>query len=127
MNAHNNTPLEKIYLVSFGHSDKYILRDSESGEKSRLTQIESELNAFLRQQFPDETFAYFTSPRVDEIGEAGAEKYASYPKLDSKAVEAIKKVLVKEVKDMESTEIINSDAPFANVNPAAADIPNILG
>lgn len=122
-----NAQLEKIYLVSFGNSDKYVLRDTESGEKSYLTRIESELNNFLREKFPNEPFAYFTSPRVDEISEANPEDYASYPKLDAKAVDAIKKVLSEEVEDLEANKSINSDAPYANVNPAAADIPNILG
>ncbi len=122
-----NAALEKIYLVSFGNSDKYILRDSEVGEKSYLTRIESELNNFLRDKFPNEPFAYFTSPRVDEISSDTAEKYSKYPKLDAKAVDAIKKVLSAEVEDLEANKTLNSDAPFANVNPAAADIPHILG
>ncbi|MDE6271433.1 MAG: hypothetical protein K2M31_00300 [Muribaculaceae bacterium] len=125
MNAQNNS-LEKLYLVSFGHSDKYILRDTEVGEKSKLTRIEAELNEYLRKQFADETFAYFTSPRVDDISEEGAEKYAGYPKLDAEAVEAIKKVLAKEVKNMEFQDSLDSNAPYSNVNPAAADIPHIL-
>lgn len=127
MNAQNNTPLEKIYLVSFGHSDKYILHDTEVGEKSELTRIESELNSYLRQKFPDESFAYFTSPRVDDISAADADEYSGYPKLDANAIEEIKRVLAKEVQNMEDNDSLNSDAPFANVNPAAADIPNILG
>lgn len=126
MNTQN--ALEKIYLVSFGNSDKYVLRDTEAGEKSLLTRIESELNGYLRDEFPNETFAYYTTPRVDEISnEENMERYSSYPKLDAKAVEIIKKVLAREVKDMESNSILNDNAPFANVNPAAADIPNILG
>ncbi len=125
MNTQNNN-LEKIYLVSFGNSKKYILRDTEVGEKSKLTRIEAELNDYLRKQFADETFAYFTSPRVDEISAEGADKYASYPKLDAEAVESIKKVLAKEVKNMEFQQTLDSDAPFSNVNPAAADIPHIL-
>lgn len=118
---------EKLYLVSFGNSDKYLLRDGAAGKESELTKIEGELNAFLRSKFPDETFAYFTTPKVDEISAAHADEYAGYPVLDDKAIEAIKAVLDREVQDMEANKILNDNSPFANVNPAAADIPNILG
>lgn len=126
MNAQNNSN-EKVYLVSFGHSDKYILRDTESGEKSRLTRIEGELNEYLRKKFPDDTFAYFTSPRIDDVSEASKDTYAGYPMLDSRAIEDIKSVLTKEVENMEYNDSLDSNAPYANVNPAAADIPHILG
>ncbi len=124
MSTNNN---EKLYLVSFGNSDKYLLRDGATGEASTLAKVEGELNAFLRSKFPDDTFAYFTTPRVVEIAPEHAADYASYPALDDKAVDAIKKVLEREVEDMEANRQINDDAPFANVNPAAADIPHILG
>lgn len=125
MNNTDNT--QKIYLIRFGNSDQYILRDNAEGEKSKLANIEGELNAFLREKFPDETFAYFTTPKVEDIPLENADQYASYPELNAKAVEAIKKVLEREVLDMESERILNDNSPFANVNPAAADIPNILG
>ncbi len=125
MNTHTES-LEKIYLVSFGNSGKYILHDEASGKDSRLTKVEAELNSFLRKRFPDESFAYFTTPRVDEISNEDATEYASYPLLDSAAVDQIKDVLVKEVEDMEATRRINRDAPYSDVNPAAADIPHIL-
>lgn len=118
---------EKVYLVSFGNSDEYVLRDGAAGKDSALTSIEAELNAFLRSEFPDETFAYFTTPKVTEISEGNVEKYAGYPVLDAKAVDTIKHVLEREVKDMEANKVLNDNSPFANVNPAAADIPNILG
>ncbi|MDE6811166.1 MAG: hypothetical protein K2J15_02320 [Muribaculaceae bacterium] len=123
----NKSQEEKLYLISFGNSDKYVLRDTESGEKSSMMRIEADLNAFLRSKFPDETFAYYTTPKVEEISEEGSEKYESYRKLDADAIEEIKSVLVKEVENMESNQELNDDAPYANVNPAAADIPHILG
>lgn len=127
MNTQNNTFDEKIYLVSFGNSDKYVLRDTEVGERSRLTRIEAELNSYLRNKFPNESFTYYTTPRVEDISAEDASEYSIYRKLDSSAIESIKKVLAKEVENMESNEELNADAPFANVNPAAADIPHILG
>lgn len=127
MNTVKNPSAEKIYLVSFGNSDKYVLRDTEIGEKSELTKIEAELNAFLRSKFPDDTFAYFTTPRVDEISSSHSEEYASYPALDGVAIESIKKVLAREVEDLEANRRINDNAPFANVNPAAAGMHSVLG
>lgn len=127
MSMENTDKKEKVYLVSFGNSDKYVLRDGSVGKESELTKIESELNSFLRQKFPDETFAYFTTPRVDEIAASHVARYASYPELDSAAITSIKEVLAREVKEMEANKNLNSDAPYANVKPAAADIPHILG
>lgn len=118
---------EKIYLVRFGNSDLYLLRDTEAGEKSYLTRIEAELNAFLRKKFQNENFAYYTHPRVDEVSPMDAAKYENLPPLDEKAMASIKEVLAREVTDMQDTKELNSDAPFSNVNPAAADIPHILG
>lgn len=124
MNTESNV---KTYVVHFGNSDRYILRESPEGEKSRLASVEAELNAFLRAKFPDDAFAYFTTPKVEEMPSGSAADYEGYPVLDAGAVEAIKKVLEREVEDMEANRRLNDNSPFANVNPAAADIPNILG
>ena len=114
----------KIYLVSFGNSDKYLLHDNSAGEKSELARIESELNAFLRKKFPDETFAYFTTPRVTEISPAHASQYSDCALLDTRALESIKKVLAREVEDMEAARRLNDNAPFANVDSSAAGLPH---
>ena len=124
MNTQQNTS-EKYYLVSFGNSSTYILHATASGKDSLLTKIEAELNGFLRDKFPDEAFAYYTAPRVEDIDNSA--DYASYPRLDAKAMEDIKDVLSREVSNMESQNRLDSNAPYANVNPAAADIPHILG
>ena len=114
---------DKYYLVSFGNSEKYFLHDSCVGKDSKLTRIENELNTYLKHKFPDESFAYFTSPRVDELKEEHAGLYeANYPKLDRAAIESIKKVLSVEVEDMEANNRLDSDAPFSNVNPGAAGV-----
>lgn len=118
---------EKIYLVSFGNSEKYLLRDNEAGEKSTLTRLEADLNSYLRSRFRNETFAYYTTPRVDEVPASDLGKYIGYPELDAHALAGIKEVLAHEVEDMQQTAALNVNAPYANVNPAAADIPNILG
>lgn len=120
----NNTENKiKTYLISFGNSDKYVLRDTETGEKSALTRIESELNAYLRERFPDETFAYFTTPRVDEISSEDTAGYEEYPRLDKKAIDSIKVVLDREVMNMEANTLMDRNALYADVNPAAVDLP----
>lgn len=118
---------ERLYLVSFGNSDQYILRDGAASKESELARIEAELNAFLRSKFPDETFAYFTTPHVKEITAEEMSRFEGYAPLDAAAIESIEKVLEREVREMEANRQLNDNSPFANVNPAAADIPNILG
>ncbi|MBD5268872.1 MAG: hypothetical protein HDS45_04665 [Bacteroides sp.] len=115
---------EKLYLVSFGDSKKYILRDTSSGKDSKLATIESELNSFLKEKFPNASFTYYTSPHVSDIENAA--DYQGYPELDSAALESIKKVLTREVENMEEQSKLDLNAPYSNVNPAAADISNIL-
>lgn len=114
---------DRYYIVSFGNSDRYFLHDVDN---KTLANIEAQLNAFLKSKFPDETFAYYTTPKVDEVSDKNRDKYKSYPPLDAKAIESIKKVLTTEVADMEANRNLNSDAPFANVNPYAADLPHII-
>ncbi|MBD5371358.1 MAG: hypothetical protein HDR80_09490 [Bacteroides sp.] len=118
----DNKNSARLYIVRFGNSDQYLLHDI-----SDLASVETELNTYLREKFPDETFAYFTTPKVTEISPEHESQFVSYPALDANAVEAIKAVLVKEVEVMEANKEIDSNAPFANVNPAAADISHILG
>lgn len=125
-NANNNNG-KKLYLISFGNSRRYLLTDTESGEKSKLTRIESELNSFLRDKFSNDTFTYYTTPRVEEISNRDKEEFVDYPHLDLHAIKDIKRVLTKEVENMQDQSRLDSNSPFANVNPAAADIPNILG
>lgn len=117
---------DRYYIVSFGNSNKYILHDSAPYKNSMLARVEAELNRFLRNRFPDEAFAYFTSPRVDEVNPKTDDTITEYPPLDSSAMEKIKKVLEVEVENMEANDRLDSNAPYANINPYAADLPNII-
>ncbi|MDE5552898.1 MAG: hypothetical protein K2I91_06825 [Muribaculaceae bacterium] len=117
---------KRLYIVSFGHSDSYEIQDTEAAVKERLSAIEKELNSYLGGLFPEETFAYYTTPRVTEVESAHAAKYKGYPRLDAEAVESIKKVLATEVRNMNDQKELNSDAPFANVNPGAAGLTGII-
>ena len=115
---------KKIYVVSFSDSRKYIMRDSAEREKSRLAEIENTLNSFLGKEFPEETFAYYTTPKVEEINEdIASTEYAGYPLLDARAVEEIKKELEQELKDRDADRVLDSDAPYSDVDAVAAGIP----
>lgn len=106
----------KFYIVSFGDSQQYRLTveidpEDENAHESKLINLEKELNAYLKQRFPEDTFAYFTTPKVTEISADHEDQYASYPLLDNKAMDAIKKVLVREVQVMESEKELDRNAP----------------
>lgn len=112
---------KRLFIVSFGDSRKYRMEYTDENNPYSLehsapfTEIESELNAYLKSQFPDESFAYFTSPKVTEVSWEHRDKYLEYPVLDAAAIEDIKKVLVEEVKDMNSNKALNADAPWNDV------------
>lgn len=115
---------KKIYVVSFSDSRKYIMRDSAEREKSRLEEIENILNEFLGGKFPEETFAYYTTPKVEEINEnLASTEFAGYPLLDESAVEEIKKELEQELKDRDADVLLDSNAPYSDVDAEAAGIP----
>lgn len=110
----------KIYIVSFGDSEKYRLPVLEDNSEDHphdtpLVRLENELNSYLKERFPEDTFAYFTTPKVTEISALHADQYASYPMLDDAAVEEIKKVLVREIEVMQSEKQLDSDAPWSNI------------
>ena len=103
----------KLYIVSFGDSEKYRLAVKE-GDSDPLQGLEKELDSYLRERFPGDSFAYFTSPKVTEVTWEHRDRYENYPELNDKAIENIKAVLVKEVKDRNDMQQLNSDAPYDN-------------
>lgn len=117
---------KKLYIVSFGHSDSYTLMDTEEGAKDRLAHVEAELNKYLGSLYPENTFAYYTTPRITEVEPAHADRYSGYAPLDDAAVVRIEKVLSEEVANMDDQAQLDSDAPFSNVNPAAAGLTGLL-
>ncbi|MDE5774526.1 MAG: hypothetical protein K2H86_08745 [Muribaculaceae bacterium] len=121
-----NNAEKKLYIVSFGHSDSYTLMDTEEGAKATLARVESELNKYLTGLYPENTFAYYTTPRITEVDPAHADRYAGYAPLDESAVARIEKVLSEEVANMNDQAQLDSDAPFSNVNPAAAGLTGLL-
>lgn len=112
------TTKKHLYIISFGDSNKYRLTaDSNAQHIERLDAYEKELSAYLHRLFPGETFAYFTTPKVEEIIIEHADQYASYPELDDRALEEIKNRLKTEVENREEQDQLDSDAPFNDVAP----------
>lgn len=110
----------RLYIVSFGDSRQYKLRlpgnDAARGSNAqKFVNVENELNAYLKSLFPEETFAYFTTAKVEEVPAGKEEEYASYPSLDDKAIAEIKENLRREVTNMNFQKQLDSDAPFNDV------------
>ena len=112
---------KRLFIVSFGDSRKYRMEYADANDPYSLvhsapfSEIEAELNEYLKSEFPDESFAYYTSPKVTEVNWEHRDQYKDYPVLDAKAIADIKKVLVKEVEDMNSNRTLNDDAPWNDV------------
>lgn len=109
-----------IYIVSFGDSKEYRLEfdnDSPNGDSqdSSLVNLENELNAYLKEKFPNETFAYYTTPKVLDVAPEKNAEFESYPLLDNQAVEEIKEVLIREIKVMNSDKELNANAQWSDV------------
>lgn len=105
----------KFYIVSFSDSKKYKLTVPADGNLSMLSDIESKLNTYLKSLYPDETFAYYTTPRLTEISWEHRNRYASYPELNLDALGAIKAELRREVKIENELHQENCNAPYASV------------
>ncbi len=109
---------KRLYIVSFGDSRKYrMFYDGDKAAASHnplLTEVEQELNDFLKNKFPEDPSTYFTSPKVVEVDWADRDNYDDLPVLDADAVTELKQVLTKEIKDMNSLRSLNDNAPFAD-------------
>ena len=118
---------QKLYVVSFGHSDKYLLKASQEEAQSKLSEIEQWLNKMLRHDFPEDSFAYFTTPRVTEVNPEHEAKFAEYHMLDKAALDEIASYLRKEVANMEDQHHLNLDAPFSDAKGVCAPVNTNLG
>lgn len=108
-------PVRRMFIVSFGDSKKYRITIESRDNKNALAPIvasENELNKFLAKEFPGETFAYYTTPRITEVSIDHAGRYESYPVLDDKALSDVKKELVREIEVMNSDRRLNSNDPW---------------
>lgn len=109
---------KRLYIISFGESRKYrLLVDSAATEGaakkgSPLVYYEKVLNDFLAEQFPGDTYTYFTTPKVEEVYAAHLDQYADYPEFTDAALEEVKEELVREINVMNADRALNSDAPW---------------
>lgn len=113
--------IKHIYIVSFGDSRKYrfVFDDIYENGKHKdtpLVKLENYLNSYLKKEFPGETFAYYTTPKITEVSPEHESQFTSYPPLDEKAVEEIKAELKREIMVMNEARQQSSDAPWNDVN-----------
>lgn len=78
--------------------------------------VDKEVKEYLEKQFPGQSLAYFETPKVTEIREADLAEYKNYPKLDATAVKEIESVLRKGINIRQEDNILDSDAPYSDVN-----------
>lgn len=111
---------KKLYIISFGESRKYRLlvdpAEADGSEKktSPLVYYEKELNDYLAEKFPGDTYTYFTTPKVEEVYVSHLDQYADYPEFTDEALETVKEELVREINVMNADRELNSDAPWVD-------------
>ena len=98
---------DRLYIIAFGDSRKYLLPAKEN--EDAVTNLERELNEYLSSRFPGENFAYFTTPEITEVDKADA---PDYPLLDDKAKDEIKRILLREIQVMHENKELNSNDPW---------------
>lgn len=113
---------KKVYIVSFGNSDKYRYEYTMPASADELhkpnpfADIEKRLTNHLLAHAPiAHDLAYYTSAKATEVHDAA--RYASYPPLDENAIKTIEKVLLTEVCNQLANEKEDLNAPFAEVKP----------
>lgn len=113
--------MDRLYIVSFADSEqyRYEFKSNEPIESLKhscpLDAIADRLYSSLKNRFPDEPIAYYTTPKVVEISWLNRDKYKGYPLLDESAVEEIETLLATEIEDQMSLQNLNSNAPFDSI------------
>lgn len=109
-----------LYIVSFGDSRQYryefVSHPQEDPVKKEdpFCGFEKELNDYLAEKFPGQTFAFFTTPRVTEIDPSHESRFAAYPELNEAAMADIKRVLSEEIVEREALDRIDSNQPASH-------------
>lgn len=106
---------KKFYLISFSDSNRYRYETTDEEGLSKVLKIEKDLNDYLKRLYPEETFAYFTSPRVTEISWEHRGRYMDYAPLDGTAVKAIKEELAREIASREAVAHLDDNAPYSKI------------
>lgn len=116
----------KTYLVSFSDSRQYLLKDTSEDASRRLVAIENSLKEYLTGKFPENALSDYITPKVEELNPDVAGDYDEYPELDATAVETIRKELEDEIMNFNANRVMDLDAPYADVDPQAADVTKSL-
>lgn len=116
-----------LYIVSFGDSRQYryefISRQQADPVKKEdpFQPFEKELNDYLSEKFPGQTFAFFTTPRAIEVDPSHESRFASYPELNAAAMTDIKRILSEEIRERAALNVQDSNLPSSDF-----DSPNIF-
>lgn len=113
---------KKLYIVSFGNSDKYryVYTVPEGADALRkpspFADLERRLSDYLHSRFPaDNALAYYTTAKATEVDHRHAQRFRDYPELNEEAIRKIEHTLAKEVELEDDVKKYNFNAPFAKV------------
>lgn len=106
----------KIYLISFGDSDKYRIPFDgtlEQLEKSSLiSTVRSEIESFVKSKIKSGSeVKTYALPQIREVSKDDKD-IEQYRLFDSSAIQEIKNMILSEVQDMDSLRELNRNAPF---------------
>ena len=103
----------RIYIISFGNSTKY--RFTPSADDRGLSDIQNDVKTYLANKYPELTsLGFYDQMTVTPVDASNEEQYSGYKEFDAASIGEIKRVLSREVDDMESLRRLNSNAPWGN-------------
>ena len=117
---------KRIYLVKFSDSKTYRVEfeDEETVDPyhhtNPLAKVEKEIKDYLEKEFPAQSLAYYTTPKITEVDASRKDEYEKYPVLDQIEIDKIKTDLKRQIEVRDDTQMLSSDAPYS-------DIPGIPG
>lgn len=115
--------MRRLYIVSFGNSRQYRIEfDDVKNEADQfhhtnpLEEAEKEIAAYLKEKFPNQPVAYFSTPKVVEVPVGHRDQFMHYPLFTAEAVGQIEKELFREVQVTEAMDKESSDAPYSDID-----------
>lgn len=103
--------MEKYYVISFGNSKKYKVPADDS---KTIECAKEDIAKYLTEKFP--SVDYLSFYKHITINEEPGSEADQYEDLECAKIEDIEKVLGVEVKDMESLDLLNRNAPFDDIS-----------
>lgn len=103
-------------LISFGNSTVYRL-PVDKCDSGKIEDLKEDVRNYLDSRFPEmKALDYYSKMTVRHIDSDDAARYSSYPEFNEDAVRKIEETLDTEVRDHQSLEELNLNAPYAAVN-----------